>query len=433
MKRRKAIVTFVGCKSNYCEAEGIKNLLRMSQYDILPPHSRISPEFIIINTCCVTKGAERDSRKLMRRFKRTHPGAMIIVTGCYAQVEKESLIHRGLADVVVGNTHKHKIPSLLDNVVCGTTYCGQWRGREIYQEFPQKRSDSRSRLFYKIQDGCSGGCAYCIIPTARGRVRSLPIERLMSDITAMERIEELVLTGVNLVKYGEDLSPPMDLSRLIKRLDALPHLGRIRLSSLEPEGLDDKFLDVFLGSSKICPHLHISLQSGDNEILKRMNRRNVVERFKDRLLHLIRRKEDMCIGLDIIVGFPGETDRHFLNTLRLISDIPVAYLHVFPFSERPFTNARELSDRVPYGTIRARVRLLRELSRIKREEYYRRFLEKRLKVFVEARRDNASGLLTGLTPHYVRVCFDGSDALFNNIVDVKLTNIQDGRCGGVVI
>jgi threonylcarbamoyladenosine tRNA methylthiotransferase MtaB len=301
-----------------------------------------------------------------------------------------------------------------------------------FQLMPTATAASRTRPFLKIQDGCNAFCTYCIVPYARGRSRSMPVDEVLKSIDRLARagFQEVVLTGIHLGAYGRDLVPAANLADLMKHIENRGSITRVRISSIEPFELTEDVVQQVAGSQIFCRHFHIPLQSGDDGILKKMGRPYSHRDFKALIDNIHGCMPDAAIGVDVLIGFPGETEAAFENTHELIAGLPISYLHVFPFSERPGTPAAKFSNKLDPRVIKARAERIREIGHQKRMAFYRRFEGVMLPVLIEGKRDSATGLLKGLSSNYLPVMVDGGDDLQNKIVNVKIEKLEGGRLYG---
>lgn len=396
----------LGCKVNQFESETLLAVLEEKGYRPVPFGS--GADITIINTCTVTHRADFDSRQMVRKALRNNPDSFIIVTGCYSQVAPETFARMEGVKCLLGNREKNRIPDLLplmENSQLPFIQVGDIRDERIFQEIPVRRFPRHTRAFLKIQDGCDSRCSYCIVPHARGSSRSLPPERVIEALGVLKErdFKEVVLTGIHLGSYGRDLQPPVRLEGLLRRVEVEESSSRIRLSSIEPLDFSPGLLSILSQSQKVCPHLHIPIQSGDDKILKMMNREYGRSFLSDLILELYESIPGVSIGADVIVGFPGETDENFENSCRLIDSLPISYLHVFPFSRRKGTSGAQLPGQVDEKKIKQRANRMRELGRRKRQVFYRRFLGKALDVLVEDRREPGSGRWRGFSRNYIPV------------------------------
>jgi threonylcarbamoyladenosine tRNA methylthiotransferase MtaB len=432
------IITF-GCKVNQYETAGLEEGLKSYGWEKAAGNE--PAELCVINTCTVTGKASMQARQAVRRAVRSNPGARIVVTGCYAQTEPEEIEKIEGVEAVIGQGNKHNIPELI-----GTSQQSPQpklvsihkdiRLEKDFSSLPVSGFDSRTRPFLKIQDGCDAFCSYCIVPHARGRSRSMPADRVLENLLRYHAagVLEVVLTGIHLGCYGRDLTPATGLLQILERIDASGFKGRIRLSSIEPLELSDEIISLVGSSPKFCHHFHIPLQSGDNPILKRMKRPYTSELFRDKVAKIMRTIPDASIGVDTLIGFPGEGQDAFDNTYNLIRELPVSYLHVFPFSRRKGTPADHYPHQVPPEISKLRCEKMRTLGMKKRESFYRKSVGKKVEVLLESNRDSSTGLLKGLTSNYMPVLVDGTDSLKEILVNVSIDHVDnDLRIYGVLI
>ncbi|MBI5593015.1 MAG: tRNA (N(6)-L-threonylcarbamoyladenosine(37)-C(2))-methylthiotransferase MtaB [Deltaproteobacteria bacterium] len=418
----------LGCKVNQFESETLEQALVNQGY---LPAGEDEADLCIINTCTVTQKASMQSRQAIRQVIRANPGARILVTGCYAQTEPEAI--RGIAGVhdIIGHEEKSRIP---EKVFLTEAPTHRSTGKPTHPspgasalfDFSLQRSQGRTRPFLKIQDGCNAFCAYCIVPYARGRSRSLPVESVLESIRGLKAdgIHEIVLTGIHIGHYGLDLKPETCLTDLLAALENAGLMERVRISSIEPTEVSDALIEMVAGSRVFCHHFHIPLQSGDNDVLKRMNRPYTREMFYDLVCKIHDRIPDAAIGADILVGFPGESDAAFDQTVSLIEALPITYLHVFPFSPRKGTPAYGFSDQISHAIVKARCSALRALGRAKKKCFYRSHIGKEVEILIEGARDDATGLLKGLTSNYIPVMVEGQDHLRNTLTKARIIRMQ---------
>jgi threonylcarbamoyladenosine tRNA methylthiotransferase MtaB len=428
-----AIAT-LGCKVNQCESASFQSCFVEQGFALTPVDK--PADIYVINTCAVTAKAAAQSRQLIRRVQRTNPGAKVVVTGCYAQIAPQKILEIEAAPVsIVGNANKHQIfeAAMADCRPAGNVtqtpaaeYFHEIAGQQEISPLPVKRFADRTRAFLKVQDGCNNYCSYCIVPYARGRSRSLAPEKVLEQarLYAKEGHREIVLTGIHLGHYGLDLKPPASLLDLLSKLIAATPQVRLRLSSLEPTEISRELLELMKNTDNFMPHLHIPLQSGADAILKKMNRRYSAEQFIEKV-HLCREMmPTAAIGTDILVAFPGETEEHFLQTCELVSELPLTYLHVFPYSRRPGTPAAKMTHQLPAKTREERVAVLRKLDHKKRTAFYGSRIGSVHPVLVEAEK-SADGLAKGFTDNYIPVHFKAGPDDANHVVPLKLEKLQD--------
>ncbi len=417
----------LGCKVNQFESETLEQTL-VSQ-GCQPAGKEDEADYCIINTCTVTQKASMQSRQAIRQAIRANPQARILVTGCYAQTEPEAI--RSIAGVhdIVSHRDKSRIPEMISQTEDRRQKTEGKNG--VVQNCPNHPSSAfslqcRTRPFLKIQDGCNAFCTYCIVPYARGRSRSLPLEAVLESIRRLKAdgIHEVVLTGIHLGQYGLDLKPQTSLTDLMAAIEAAAPMERIRISSIEPAEISDELIDRVARSQIFCRHFHIPLQSGDNEVLMRMNRPYTREMFQHLVCRIHNRIPEAAVGADVLVGFPGESDTAFDQTVSLITALPITYLHVFPFSPRKGTPAYDFADQVPHSVVKTRCSALRALGNAKKKSFYRSRIGKEAEILIEGARDEATGLLKGLTSNYIPVMVEGNDHLRNTLAKARIIRFQ---------
>jgi threonylcarbamoyladenosine tRNA methylthiotransferase MtaB len=407
----KVTVLTLGCRVNQSESSILEGTLKANGATIVNLNEK--PDYCIVNTCTVTSRSDYNSRQLLRRAARA--GAKVIVTGCYSQLKPEVVKSIQGVTAVVDIKRKHEIIGLIT-------------GTEHDLVFS---SHSRSRPYLKIQDGCNFRCSYCSVPIARGSSRSLPPEEVIrrAQIIESSGYHEVVLTGIHLGTYGHDLNEKIDLSVLLKKLLIATRTLRIRLSSLEVNETDDALREVLL-EGRVCKHLHLPLQSGSRRILELMRRSYSPANYRKKVLEISSRIENISIGTDLIVGFPGEGDREFQETFDLLESLPLSYLHIFPFSPRPGTEAAQLGDRPPKEIQRERLRRLKELHESQRKRYMMRQIGRELDVILE---EELEGKAVGTSGNYLKVecAFAGFEK--GSIVDVRAEGVSGSMIKASVI
>jgi threonylcarbamoyladenosine tRNA methylthiotransferase MtaB len=423
-------ITTLGCKVNRYESEAIAEKLENQGWNTTDKGT--TADLCIINTCTVTQKAATQCRQAARRAIRDNPGAVIVVTGCYVQISPEVFSAMENVHYVIGNAGKHQIVELITAITERgpvTTLVEDVSAPCPFQDMPLTKFGNRTRPFLKIQDGCDAFCSYCIIPYARGRSRSLSPEIINKRLGSLKEsgYKETVLCGINLGRYGADLEPSTSILYLIQAIDGTSGMGRLRLSSIEPHELSDDLLKVLAASNHVCPHLHIPLQSGDDNVLKAMNRPYSSAYYRDLIHHIVGLMPDVAIGADVLVGFPGETQAAFEKTCNLIEGLPVAYLHVFPFSRIEQTAAAALPDAVPPKEIKKRCQHVRAIGQAKRAEFYQKAVGSTCEVLIEGKRDRVTGLLKGLTRNYIPVLVEGDDEWMNRLAQTRIFKVEGGR------
>lgn len=423
----KFITTTLGCKVNQCESESIAKILISSGWT--QAGDKTGADLCIINTCTVTRRASMQSRQAIRQAIRSNPGAAIIVTGCYAETEPDELRKIKGLDRIIGNNEKEKIFEIITNEVANSFSFSPGSeassGCNGFMHAPAARSGSRTRAFLKIQDGCNAFCTYCIVPYARGRSRSMPVQLVTESVNNLREAgyREAVLSGIHLGKYGQDLTPETTLTALLELINDSCIIDRVRLSSIEPNELTPGIIKLAAESGKICRHFHVPLQSGDNGILEKMHRPYSREYFKDLIIRIKESIPDAAIGVDILAGFPGETDEAFRNTYSLIEELPVSYLHVFPFSPRKKTPAFDFPGQVPSNIIKARCTKMRRLGASKKDDFYQKATGTYADILIEDKRDENSGMLKGISSNYLTVHVSGEDRIRNRIIKVRIDKV----------
>lgn len=423
MRRRFYIQNF-GCRATQADGAAIERALGLEGLETALDME--SADIVVLNSCTVTAAADEDLRQVLRRVHRRNPGASILVTGCYAQRRPEELAGFPGVKWVVGNTHKHRIPELIA-IQDGVPYHGLIQVGDIAaeQEFlaapVDDASGDRTRPNLKIQDGCGNRCTFCIIPSVRGPSRSAPADWVVDQVRQLaQNYAEVVLSGINLGRWGRERGGRLRLADLLRRLLEETEVRRLRLSSVEPMDWSDDLLGLVAGSPRIAPHVHIPLQSGSDSVLRRMRRRYRPRHYEDRVRAARALLADAAIGADVMVGFPGETEAEFEESRCFIASLPFTYLHVFTYSERPGTPAAEMPLEVPVVVRRHRNQVLRELAAAKNLEFRRAMLGKSLSAVTL----HEAG--TALTGNYLKVSL-AAPRTPNEIVELEIGGVtSDG-------
>ncbi|MCB9481673.1 MAG: tRNA (N(6)-L-threonylcarbamoyladenosine(37)-C(2))-methylthiotransferase MtaB [Desulfobacteraceae bacterium] len=418
MKNFKVIT--LGCKCNQYESDSIAMQLRNKGYQ----YSETEPDIVIVNTCTVTARAGMQSRQEIRKELKKNPFAKIIVTGCHAQTEPEEIRKINDNIIIVSQDKKNLIPefthkdSFEDSII--KTVCSDTQFRFM----PSPDEASKTRAYLKIQDGCNAFCSYCIIPYARGRSRSMEFSRVIEELMELNEngYKEVVLTGIHIGCYGKDLKEKTDFTSLVRYLAKnSTKFPRLRISSIEPDEITDEIIEIASSDSVLCPHFHIPFQSGDDYILEKMKRPYSRKFLYDLTMKIKNKISDASIGADILLGFPGESDEYFENTFSLLKDLPVSYLHVFPFSPRKNTPAAKFKNQINGKITKKRCEITRNLSDLKKDEFYKSQSGRIKNVLIENQRDKTSGFLKGFTENYVSVLLEEDDSLKNRITKVRLS------------
>ena len=420
----------LGCRLNQAETASISATFAARGYTIVDFGEET--DVCVINTCSVTEGAEAKCRQAVRAVLRRSPDAYVTVTGCYAQVGVEALKRIEGLDLIVGAEDKMRVAELIERPEKqGETRVAHSSkiSREAFTLDVVGDYSGQTRANLKIQDGCNFACAFCIIPFTRGGARSRPVADIVREAhgLAARGHREIVLTGVNIGTYCHDGD---DLLDVVQALEAVEGLDRIRISSIEPTTIVDGLIEWMASSEKLCSYLHIPIQSGDDGVLRAMKRKYTSAEFAAFIERLATRLPDIGLGTDVMVGFPGEDEAAFARTRSLLADLPLAYFHVFSYSERPHTYARRYTEHVPTRVAQARSRVLRELSQRKKAVFYRRFDGRDLRVLFEQR--DKSGRYTGFTDNYIKVGVSTDAEIANQLLPVRLDGAADGMALGTL-
>jgi len=410
----------LGCKLNFSEMSTISRDCALHGFKTV--NFKEIADFYVINTCSVTENANKEARKLIRQAKLKNPDSSIAIIGCYAQLKPKELAAIDGVDIVLGADAKFNILQYLDKKKLKHTPDIIRSGIENVNQFkPSFSIEERTRSYLKVQDGCDYTCSFCTIPLARGKSRSATIEdtvKIAKKIIDSGK-KEIVITGVNVGDFGKGTKE--SFFDLLYQLDMINNIKRIRISSIEPNLLTDEIIRFCYNSNKFVPHFHIPLQSGSDKILRSMQRRYTSKFYKSRIEKIKSLNSDTCIGVDVIVGFPGESDKDFYDTYEFISHLDISYLHVFSYSERSNTSAIKLANKIPTELINQRSKLLRSLSNNKRNIFYDQCLNTKREVLFENIKD---GKLVGYTDNYIKVQIDAEKDLVNTISSVNLSDNQ---------
>ena len=407
----------LGCKLNFSETSTIARQLK--EIGFVKKEFSDGADLFVINTCSVTENANKECRRIIRKAKKKSPNSFVVVTGCFAQLKPESISEIDGVDMVLGANDKFNLPTLLvdlNNKNDGEIYGCNITDLNYTSSFSL---EERTRSFLKIQDGCDYPCSYCTIPLARGKSRCDTVKNILTNASkiAENGIKEIVITGVNI---GEFIDPETNESfyNLIRKLEDVDGIERYRISSIEPNLITDEIIKFVKQSKKFMPHFHIPLQSGSDKILGKMKRRYNTNIYKEKVLKIVKEIPDICIGADVIVGFPGETDELFNSTLNFIKDLPISYLHVFTYSERENTKAIEMDGIVPKQERSERSKKLRILSEKLQRAHYQKFIGTTQTALME--RENKNGFLFGYTDNYIKVKIPFNKELVQQKLKIKL-------------
>ena len=427
---KKAALHNLGCKVNAYETEAMQELLEKNGYEIVPFHDLA--DVYVINTCSVTNMADRKSRQMIHRARKQNPDAVIVAAGCYVQAQADMGELDENIDIVIGNNKKKDLIRLLEEYFKEDISEQMQEVIDInhtfeYESLHLSRTAEHTRAYLKVQDGCNQFCSYCIIPYARGRVRSRAKEDVVAEVTDLAKngYQEVVLTGIHLSSYGIDFENEDNLLSLIRAVHEIEGIKRIRLGSLEPRIITEEFVQAIAALPKMCPHFHLSLQSGCNETLKRMNRRYTSEEFYEKCEILRKYFEKPALTTDVIVGFPQETEEEFETTYEFLKKICFYETHIFKYSKREGTKAAVMQGQIPEQIKAKRSARLIELGEKNRRAYEESFLGKTVEVLVEEKSDvNGKEMWTGHTKEYMKIALESEKNLQNCILNVQ---IKDGR------
>jgi threonylcarbamoyladenosine tRNA methylthiotransferase MtaB len=425
---KKVAFHTLGCKLNFSETSTIARSCEEDGYEKVA--FKEHADIYVLNTCSVTENADKECKRLVRQVLKINPDAFVVIIGCFAQLKPNEIAKFEGVDLVLGATEKFKLSSYLNEL-------SKQEGTEVHSceiveadffEGAYSIGD-RTRAFLKVQDGCDYKCTYCTIPLARGISRSDKLENVLSNAKEISEkdIKEIVLTGVNIGDYGKgefgNKKHEHTFLELVQELDKVSGISRLRISSIEPNLLKDETIDFVSNSSVFVPHFHIPLQSGSDELLKKMKRRYHTGLYKERVKRIKDKMPDACIGVDVIVGFPGETEEHFQETYTLLNELDISYLHVFTYSERANTQAAEMSHVIDKGVRHQRSKMLRILSAKKKRAFYEKNIGSNRTVLFE--HENKMGYIQGFTENYVKVKVPYDPGFRNQILNVKLNDIDD--------
>lgn len=422
---KKVAFYTLGCKLNYSETSTISRQFEEKGYKKVGFED--NPDIFIINTCSVTENADKKCKKIVKEAKKISPNSYVTIIGCYAQLKPKEISEIKGVDAVLGAAEKFRLIELLDG------FAKEQETKVLASEIQEATTfnnafsmHDRTRTFLKVQDGCNYGCAFCTIPLARGKSRSDSTENILKSAREIAEtdVKEVVLTGVNIGDFGiEDGKRKARFVDLVKELDEVQGIDRFRISSIEPNLLTNEIIEFCSQSQRFVPHFHIPLQSGSNTILRKMGRRYLRELYVDRVTKIKSLMPHCGIGVDVIVGFPGETEELFMETYNFLNELPVSYLHVFTYSERANTRAAEMDDAVPMKVRHQRSKMLRILSEKKKRKFYEENLKGTFEVLFEE--DIEEGMMHGFTENYIRVAAKYDPLLINEVKKVTLWEINE--------
>lgn len=437
---RTVAIHSLGCKVNSYEAESMEQLLKQAGYTIVPFDENITADIYIINTCSVTNIADRKSRQMLHKSKKINPDAIVVAAGCYVNADTKKAAEDNAVDIVLGNNCKINIVEALENYYKdknNSEMIVDFKEQQEYEELKLDEVSTHTRAYIKIQDGCNQFCSYCIIPYTRGRIRSRDIDEIEEEVTKLvsKGFKEVVLTGIHLTSYGVDNNKG-SLLEVIMRLDKIDGLQRIRLGSLEPRVITEEFAKTLSSSKKICPHFHLSLQSGCDTVLKRMNRKYTTQEYYDKCCILRKYFNNPAITTDVIVGFPQETEEEFEATKVFLEKVHFYEMHIFKYSRRKGTVADRMEGQVDEKVKTQRSAILLELENKMSREYRQQHIGKTEEVLIEEIvSENGKDYLMGFTPDYIRVKIACDTALDNSeyINTIKKVYMKELSDDGIVV
>lgn len=431
--KRVAFYT-LGCKVNQYETEAMLELFEKEGYE--KAETEDYADVYVINTCTVTHMSDRKSRQYIRRMKKKNPDAIIAVVGCYSQVSPEEILSIDEVNLVMGTNDRKKIVEEVKKIDASrkVSTVDDIMKVKAFEEIEINKTNGKTRAFLKIQDGCDRYCSYCIIPYARGRVRSRDLESIVKEVEnlAANGYKEVVLTGIHVASYGKDIKETdIKLLDVIKQINDIEGIERIRLSSVEPILFTDEFVEAVSAMDKVCPHYHLSLQSGCDETLKRMKRRYTTEEYKTIVDRLRAAIPNVSITTDVIVGFPGETNEEFDKTYGFLKDIELTHMHIFKYSPRKGTPAATMENQVDPSTKHERSEKLLQLNEENFKKFGQKMLDKEFNVLFEQKvGDNK---FEGLTENYVKVIVESDKDLSEQILKVKITDVKNEFLEGILV
>jgi len=424
----------VGCRLNQFETDALRGKAQTAGHEVVAFEAMA--DAYVINTCTITAEADADSRQLARRAVRRNPAALVAVTGCYAQAAPETVAAIPGVDLVLGNAEKADLLNRLAAAEKGAAHVqvGEVRRQRRIDEYGPGIDADRTRAFLKVQDGCNYRCSFCIVPAVRGANRSQPPDRVAGEVRRLHAagFPEVVLTGIHLGSYGRDLDPPTTLEALCRRLADLPEAPRIRLSSLDPHEVRPDLIRLLAEAPRFCRHLHLPLQSGDEQVLRRMRRGHTAAQFRALVERLVAEVPGIAVTGDVIVAFPGESDRAFQNTVDLLEGLPIAGMHVFGYSPRPGTDAASFAGQLPRAVRAERSRTLRGVVAVKAQAFRRRFVGEVLEVAVLDRGEQGD-VLEGLSDNYLRIWFEGDASLRGRLTRVRIEAVTGRGLTGTLV
>jgi len=436
----KVAFTTLGCRTNQNDTAEMQAVLEDEGFSVVEPHDKA--DIFVINTCTVTAKSDSNSRLAVKKSLALNEDALVVFTGCYAQTSPEEAAQIPGMDIVLGNANKLEIGRVIrkklealqeeDDFGLPLVHMSDITQKWDFKTIPLSDFQGKTKAFIKVQTGCNETCSFCTVVHARGRSISDSRENILKNVrqAIASDFKEITLTGINLGTYGIDLNPPETFSSLVREIADLPGQFRVRISSINPMEIDADLIRLIADHEKVCPHLHIPLQSGDDAILSPMRRNYNAAQYREVVKRAIDQIPYLGLGADVIVGFPGETEKNFEKTYRLIEEVPFSYLHVFTYSPRKGTDAYFMKENLPKAIKKERNRRLTELGKRKSLEFRKSFSDKTVHVLAEGSREGATGKLRGHTEHYIPVSFDGEDSMMNQILPITIEDVSEQQVSG---
>ena len=431
----KVAFTTLGCRVNQYETEAMTEKFIKQGYEVV--HFDEYADVYVINTCTVTNMGDKKSRQMIGRARRTNQQAVIAVAGCYSQIAPKKVAKIPGVDVVIGTRNKGEIVQLVEECIKGKTQIVSVKDvlrNNVFEELNIQEYQDKTRAFLKIQDGCNSFCSYCAIPFARGAVCSKTPEKIIEEVNrlASHGFKEIILSGILISSYGVDLEGNWNLMRVLEKVDKIDGIERVRIGSVSPKFFTEDVIIRISKLKKICPHFHISLQSGCNETLKRMNRHYTTDEYNNVVESLRNNIKDVSITTDVIVGFPGETEEEFNTTYKFLEKIKLSKMHIFKYSPREGTKAAEMKEQIDGNVKDERSNKLIELNKILEKEFMNKFIHRRLKVLYEEKVKGKEGFYEGYTPNYIKVMSNSKTNIEGEILETEILDVEEEHSLGTL-
>ncbi len=432
---KKVAFYTLGCKVNQYDTEAVLEKFKQSGYEIVDFNEY--SDVYVVNTCTVTHLSDRKCRQMLRKTKKLNPDSTLVAMGCYAQIAGEEIRETvPEIDIIIGTDKRNEIVNVVEDYLNKSNHevislVSNILDVQEFEEMTIAANGDKTRVYIKVQEGCNNYCTYCIIPYTRGKIRSRQVDNVVSEARrlAAEGYKEIVLTGIHILAYGRDLKDT-NLIDLLKSVHEVEGIERIRMSSIEPIAITDEFIEALRNMPKMCHHFHLSLQSGCDRVLKKMNRKYTTKEYKDSVEKLRALWNDVAITTDIIVGFPGETDEDFKETIEFVKDIEFAQIHIFPYSKREGTVAARMPDQIAPEVKAKREKELQQVEHELRYKFMDKLIGTETDVLLETCNDNT---ISGYTSNYIRIQVNGNEDMQNHFVKVKIENRVDDHLNGVII